>query len=107
MFGENFDLAESKLLILYIFSRIKKPLANFEITELVLSSTLMNYFSLQIYLRDMIKSKLIIEEPNEDKVKLNIAKDGVLVLDLFSKRIPDNKKEAIDNYLQGKYDISK
>ena len=46
MFGENFELAESKLLILYIFSKMEQPLANIKITELVLASTSMNYFSL-------------------------------------------------------------
>jgi predicted transcriptional regulator len=99
MFGDNFDLAESKLIMLYIFNKIKVPLSNLEITKIILENNFMNYFSLQNYLNDMIESGLLKYATDEDKKKITVTEEGIHVLSLFQKRIQDNKKDTIDEYL--------
>ena len=42
------ELAYHKLLILYILEKIKMDLTNSQITQVVLETEMMNYFSLQI-----------------------------------------------------------
>lgn len=103
MFGDNFYLAESKLILLYIFSTVVEPLSNLEITEVILENNFMNYFSLQNYINDMLESGLLKHTADGDKKKIAVTEYGVHVLSLFQKRIQDVKKNSIDEYLKKKF----
>ena len=56
MFEYNQELAENKLLLLYIFDKIQLPVSNNLITEIVLENNLFNYFHIQQYLSELVTS---------------------------------------------------
>jgi predicted transcriptional regulator len=99
MFKDTTELAENKLLLLYILNKINTPISNSHITQIVLENNLINYFSLQQYLSELIE-KGFIEDFKEDKRHmLNITTQGKGVLEFFTSRIPDKKTDLIDSYL--------
>lgn len=60
MFLENTEeLAQNKLLLLYIIDKSNSSLTNNELTELVLKNNYMNYFLVQQYLSELIESGFI------------------------------------------------
>jgi predicted transcriptional regulator len=99
MFKDTTELAENKLLLLYILNKINTPISNSHITQIILENNLINYFSLQQYLSELIE-KGFIEDFKEDKRHmLNITPQGKGVLEFFTSRIPDKKTDLIDSYL--------
>lgn len=100
MFGDSMDLAENKLLLLYIFEKIKLPISNTQITQIVLENNLINYFTLHQYISELISSKFIEYKPGENKSRLGLSDKGSKVLSMFIQRIPKAKLEAVDDYLK-------
>lgn len=100
MFEDALDLAENKLLLLYIFYKIKLPISNIQITQIILENNFINYFTLQQYITELVSSDLIKPTEQEGKHRLIITKKGSNVLSLFKGRISDKKIQLIDNYLK-------
>lgn len=107
MFKGTSDLAENKLLLLYIFHRINMPMNNSHITHIVLENNLINYFGLQQYISELVDSGFLSDTIENKKHLLNITSKGVDSLDFFIKRIPEKKKEVIDKYLETHLDLIK
>ncbi|SKA89245.1 protein of unknown function [Caloramator quimbayensis] len=99
MFKDSAELAENKLLILYILNNINMPISNSDITHIILENNLINYFALQQYLSELIESNFIRDEKADKRHSLSITKEGKKTLDLFINRIPDKKKHIIDEYI--------
>lgn len=98
MFVENTEeLAQNKLLLLYIIDKSEKPLTNEEITEFVLENNYMNYFLIQQYLSELVNSKFIEYANKEDKKVYIILDKGRVTLYYFEDRIPTNIKVDISN----------
>ena len=53
------ELASNKLLILYILNKINMDLTNSQITQVVLDTEVINYFSLQQFLSQLMESKFL------------------------------------------------
>ena len=53
------EIVYHKLLILHILKKAEMPLTNSQITQVVLDTEMMNYFSLQSLLSELTDSKLI------------------------------------------------
>lgn len=104
MFEDSKELAESKLIILYILDKIKFPIENKKITQIILEENLISYFSLQGYLSELINSDFISVIEEENKRRLTISENGKKVLVLFQNRINFRKKDYIDSYLQNQLD---
>lgn len=102
MFEDTLELAENKLLLLFIFSKIKFPVSNNQITDIILENNLINYFTLQQYLTDLISSKLLKYTDETGNHRLIITEKGTRVLSLFGNRISKDKIEIIENYLNKK-----
>lgn len=100
MFEDSLDLAENKLLLLYIFNKIKLPISNIQITEIVLENNFMNYFTLQQYIVELTSSNLLRHTLEHEKDRLVITNDGQKVLSLFENRISESKIEKVNNYLE-------
>lgn len=94
------DLAENKLLLLYIFEKVKLPISNTQITQIILENNFMNYFTLHQYISELISSKFIEHTEAETKSRLVISDKGSKVLTMFIQRIPKVKMELVDNYLK-------
>jgi predicted transcriptional regulator len=100
MFEDALDLAENKLLLLYIFYKIKLPISNIQITQIILENNFINYFTLQQYMTELIASNLLTPTEQKGKHRLIITQKGDNVLSLFKGRISETKIQLIDDYLK-------
>ena len=100
MFNNITELAESKLLLLYIFDCFDLPLSNSHIIQVVLENNLMNYFTLQQYLSELVEGGFLNDVKEDKRHILSITARGRDVLNYFSSRIPDKKKIIIDEYIK-------
>ncbi len=99
MFDDTQELAESKLLILYLFKKINLPISNAIVTDIVLENNLLNYFQLQQYLSELVSSDFLYISKESKRQFYNITDKGLKTLSLFENRITANKKSVVDNYL--------
>ncbi|TDT61076.1 DUF4364 family protein [Fonticella tunisiensis] len=99
MFKNTTELAENKLLLLYIFDKLNIPLSNSHITQIILENNLIDYFSLQQYLSELIESGFIKDTKEDKWHMLTITSRGKDVLEFFYNRIPESKKDTIDKYI--------
>lgn len=93
------DLAESKLILLYILHKIKLPISNLVLSEIVLSNNILNYFTLQQYIFELISSNLVRNIDRDGKTLLEVSDTGEKVLELFKNRITNDKLDQLDLYL--------
>lgn len=100
MFEDTLELAENKLLLLYIFNKINFPISNNQITQIILENNFINYFTLQQYLSELVSSNFIRYTDESNTHRLVITDRGIKVLSLFQSRISTSKIETIDNYLK-------
>ena len=107
MFKGSSELAENKLLLLYIFHRINMPMTNSHVTQIVLENNLINYFGLQQYISELIDGGFLHDKVEYKKHMLSISTKGTDSLDFFINRIPDKKKETIDKYLETHIELIK
>lgn len=90
------ELAENKLLLLYIFNKANMPISNNQITEIILENNLLNYFNLQQYLFDLVESGFLNNIKEERRQLYTITSKGKNALEYFENRINSNKKKIID-----------
>lgn len=102
MYNNTSELAEDKLLLLYILEKIKLPISNNKVTQIVLENNFINYFTLQQYLSELIDANFINNVMQENKHRIVISKSGLNVLSLFKNRISESKIKIIDSYLKNK-----
>lgn len=97
MFIENTEeLAQNKLLLLYLIKSSATPFNNNDITEFVLDKDYMNYFLVQQYLIELVEAEFIeIAEIDSDDVYLILEK-GEIALSYFEERIPNKIKEELN-----------
>lgn len=100
MYRDTTELAENKLLILYILNKIDTPITNSSLTQIVLENNLINYFSLQQYISELIESGFIEISKEINKQLLRISLKGKRTLEFFIDRIPEKKLKVIDDYLK-------
>ncbi|WP_312652976.1 DUF4364 family protein [Proteiniclasticum sp.] len=95
----NNALAENKLLILYTLYQSKLNLTKTQFSNIILECVYINYFELQQYIDELIKTGLVELDVVNDKEAIVISVQGKSVLEMFSDRIHDRKKKEIDKYL--------
>lgn len=100
MFGDTSELAENKLLLLYIFDKIKLPISNIQITQIVLENNFINYFTLHQYISELVSSGFLVHTAEESKHRLVITERGSKVLTMFGERLSKHKVEVIDKYIK-------
>ncbi len=92
------NLAEGKVLILYILKKIGKPVTNDELLKVVSVLTDMNYFYFQQFLLDLMDNKYVVY--NENGMVYSLTKEGEETLSLTSDLIPGIHKLRIDSNLK-------
>lgn len=111
--SDDQTLAESKILLLYILSKVGKPISHNELLELVTSIVDMNYFYFEQFLLDLLEDNYIFKYKKENTDIYEITEDGKNAIDLTIDIIPgilklqvDSKfKENLDN-VKDKFSIS-
>ena len=99
MYDDTLELAENKLLLLYVLNQIKLSVSNNQLTQIILENNFINYFTLQQYISELVASNFLEYMESNGKHRLLITNEGVRVLNLFQNRISEGKKEIIDSYL--------
>lgn len=98
MFIENTEeLAQSKLLLLYLIKFSASAFTNSEITEFVLEKNYMNYFLVQQYLSELVESKFIEMIKEDSKEVYFILEKGQIALSYFEERIPNKIKQELND----------
>lgn len=100
MFEDTLELAENKLLLLYVFNEIKFPVSNNQITEIILENNFINYFTLQQYIGELISAGFLQNIEEENKHRYKITENGKKALSFFKDRISDSKLQVVDDYLK-------
>lgn len=100
MYENTLELAENKLLVLYILEQIKLPVSNNQITQIILENNFINYFTLQQYISELHAASFINYTEENGKSRIMISNSGKKVLSLFQDRISPAKKELIEQYLK-------
>lgn len=88
--SEILELAQHKLIILYIIKSANHLFNDEELSRFVLEKDLINYFYLQQYIQELIESNLLSIDDNNNYF---ITEDGATALNLFINKIPN---EIID-----------
>jgi DNA-binding PadR family transcriptional regulator len=96
------ELAENKVLILYVLSKINKPITNAELLDLIQSMEEMNYFYFQQFLIDLKENKYIIEYEQEKQKFYVITNSGRETIQLTIDMLPGAIKDKVDETLQEK-----
>ncbi|MGG7145079.1 DUF4364 family protein [Clostridium nigeriense] len=99
MYENSAELAENKLLVLYVMESLKQPITNTQLTEIILENNFINYFTLQQYISELISSDFLKYEKVNDKNLIHITEKGSNTLSFFSDRISSIKKKIIGDYL--------
>lgn len=95
--SDDQTLAESKILLLYILSKIGKPISHNELLELVTSIVDMNYFYFQQFLLDLLEDNYIIKYKNEDTEIYEVTEEGKNAIELTIDIIPGILKLQVDS----------
>lgn len=99
MFESTEELALHKLMILYLLDQLDYPIANTQLTHVVLEKNYIDYFSLQQYLGQLLHSHLIDEVVEKDKTCYTTSQLGKQTLEFFSNRIPSEIRKELDQYV--------
>lgn len=103
--SDNKTLAQNKVLILYILSKIDKPITNGSLYELVIANQDINYFYFQQFLLDLIDTKYIISYLQENEPVYEITESGKNALDLIKDILPGIIRLKIDGSLKGNLSV--
>jgi predicted transcriptional regulator len=97
--ASNKELAQNKLILLYIIEKVNMPISNLQITKIVLGNKFMNYFLLQQYLNELCDDKLLELENVDDKSLYKITSKGERFLSYFPELVPAGIKSTINSLL--------
>ena len=78
-------LAENKILILYILSKINRPVLHNELLDVVISTSDMNYFLFGQYLQELLDDEYIEKTGQEDEEIISMTQQGKDALKLTRK----------------------
>lgn len=98
--GDKEELAESKVLILYILSKVNKPVTNSELLELIQSIEEMNYFYFQQFISDLKENRYLLEYEQEKKKFYAITISGRETVKLTIDMLPGSIKDKVDETLK-------
>ncbi|WIV11442.1 DUF4364 family protein [Proteiniborus sp. MB09-C3] len=103
MFVDNSkELAQYKLLILYILDNAEIPMNNSEITQFLLENNYMNYFLAQQFISELVSSKFIEFSTKDGQEYYHLSRAGRDTLSFFNDRIPQSLKDEVNKKYQKK-----
>lgn len=94
---DNRNLAENKLILLYIIDMANMPISNLQITKIILENQFMNYFIFQQFLNELCELEYLSSEIIDNKTFYTITPSGKQTLSYFTGHIPIEIKTCIDN----------
>ncbi|CAM2077004.1 MAG: DUF4364 family protein [Clostridium sp.] len=107
MYENSAELAENKLLVLYVIKSLRQAISKTQLTEIILENNFINYFTLQQYISELETAKFVEYIEKNDKKLITITTKGENVLSIFNDRISPIKRDIIDNYISKTIDSIK
>ena len=99
MSNANRQLAEHKLILLYIIDNFDSPLNNIEIMQIILENKFMNYFVFQETINELCANKLLVSSDCNNKTYYSTTAEGKKSLQFFNNLIPQGIKSRIDGLI--------
>lgn len=97
MFPNNTEeLAQNKLILLYIIKHSLDFFDKNELSEYVLEKDYLNFFLIKQYLSELVSGELIELIDDEGKEKYIILDKGTLALEYFDSKIPQDIKNELE-----------
>ncbi|TQQ85486.1 DUF4364 family protein [Peptacetobacter hominis] len=93
------EMVYHKLLLLYILKKSDMALTNSQITQVVLDTEMINYFSLQTLLSELVETGLLTTYKESDKEFYTLTSNGLDSLEYFFSRIPECVLEKVGAYI--------
>lgn len=94
------DLILEKLIVLYTLNNLKEDVTDTQLTQIILGTEAMNYFTLMVLLPKMIESKFVVKYKKNDVMLYSLTQSGLEVLIYFQNRIPDYIITRINEYIK-------
>ena len=95
--SDNTNLAENKVLILYILDKLNKDITNAGLFKITSSINNINYFYFQQTLTDLVDSKLVGTYTKDDETVFKITSEGKNNFALTTDVLPGIMKLKADN----------
>ena len=89
--SNNNNLAEDKVLILYVLNKLNKDIVTDALFKIISSINDLNYFYFKQVLTDLIDSKLVGAYTKDEEEVLKITSEGKNAFDLTSDILPGIK----------------
>ena len=105
--SDDRTLAENKVLILYILSKVGKSISHNELLDLVVSISDMNYFYFEQFLLDLYEDNYIVKYKKEDDDIYEMTDEGKKALELTIDMIPGILKLEVDSKFKENLDTIK
>ncbi len=94
------QLAENKLIILYLVEKMGIALSNSEICQFSLEKNYMDYFSVQQYLAELVEAKWLEKNRDNNNTRYTLTDEGEEIIHYFINHISDSVKNEINIYVQ-------
>lgn len=101
MFDESSrELAEHKLIILYMLQKMGIALSNSEICQFLLEKNYMTYFAVQQYLAELVDAKWLEKTRERNSTLYTLTDEGEETVNFFLNHISEHAKNEINTYVQ-------
>ena len=100
-------IADKKLIILYLLSKMNIPLTKQQITNAVLENNLIDFFTFQQCTSELEESGMIKQVLHQKKQCFETTISGKNAVGVFEQRIPKSTTGIIDNYISRNKDSLK
>ena len=94
------QLAENKLIILYLVEKMGIPLSNSEICQFSLEKNYMDYFSVQQYLAELVEVGWLDKNRDNNNTRYTLTDEGEEIVNYFIQHISEQAKNEINIYVQ-------
>ena len=92
-------LADKKLMILYLLSRVGIPLTKSQITNAILENNLIDFFTFQQCVSELEESGMIKHTLYQKRQCYTATDSGIRAVGIFEQRISKNTAQIINNYI--------
>ena len=94
------QLAEHKLIILYLLQKMGIALSNSEICQFLLEKNYMDYFSVQQYLAELVEAGWLEKSREQNNTRYTITDEGEETVNYFLNHISEDAKVEINTYVK-------
>jgi len=91
---------ENKLLLLYLIDKMDLPMSRSQITDYIIPTEYMDYYTLQQTLAEMVEGGYLDGTKDNNTTRYSITDDGMQMLEYFEKHIPPSVRGRINQYVK-------